>query len=160
MRSLITHLTAIATLFHLMVGCCGHVCHGHEGDSCQHEVVADQCAHACTHGHDHEGDATGHKHAPTPAPTIDSADADSTLVALAIYQSDQSGPPHECRGCDCVALTDGNSSTSLSMDFLAVAWSAPVIVQMPVMPLRTAWAAGDPPVLAEIEPRLFERLLI
>jgi hypothetical protein len=152
MRSLVTHITAIATLFHLMVGCCGHASHGDDGHVCGHELAVEVCAH--DHDHDHVHD--DHHHSPACEP----ADGDGSLLASVVNDAESNAPSHECHGCDCAATTDANPSFSVGPDFLGFAWSEPAVIHALGVPLRSAWEPGDPPILAEIEPRLFERLLI
>jgi hypothetical protein len=56
MRPFISVITALAVNLHLVLGCCAHHAHGHDGSECSgHDRGARK--HACSHHHD-EGDVS------------------------------------------------------------------------------------------------------
>lgn len=151
MRSFIATLTAFATLFHLTVGCCGHVFHGDGGHACQHATALEVCDGGHEHGHHHDHQ----DHAPSSV----ASDAASVLLAECIHEGHTETPAPECHGCECAATSDARPVDPLPIDILSVAWMAPAIVLIQAESQGTLEVA-DPPILSEIEPRLFERLLI
>jgi hypothetical protein len=57
MRPIVTVISALAVNLHLVLGCCAHHAHGHDGGECLGHVHS-AGEHLCSHDHGHDHDAT------------------------------------------------------------------------------------------------------
>lgn len=99
MKPFLAILTTIATVLHLGIGCCGHVCGAgcgsHEGTATQ--VCEDGC---CGHG----GDAVDHSHAQCEDHSHDrDVGVPSTAAGSEVAGYDDIG--RDCEACHCAAAT-------------------------------------------------------
>lgn len=149
MRSAISLLTTLATVFHLAVGCCLHACHAdgvptcrlggrvecHDGDCGDHGLEDD-------HDREHGRDRGSH-----------AADECGTASVAA-------ASPHGCQGCDCAATIEANSAAGRQAAAMlpVAAFEAESIATRQAA--RGPSGAADAPVLSALRPPLFERLLV
>lgn len=145
MRTAVTTLTLLATLFHFTVGCCGGM-HADSGHVDSHADAVAICEHGCDHGGDHAAEAAA-----------EPGMADHLMPSL--HDGDGGCPGHDCHGCSCSATHDERPLDSHAVDFLTVAWVGPAIAMIQSA-VSVAWEAADPPVRATIAPPLSERLLV
>jgi len=141
-RSFLAVLTTLATVVHFTVGCHAHAGHDHAVEVCPGTVAAG----ACDEAHDDR-----HDDAPMPA----TADDRTVTSGDAVSHTAEPG----CYGCDCAATCDAKPAGPMLADHLGVAWKAESI-ELIASVTRGPWEVADSPVLSELEPRLFERLLV
>lgn len=149
MRSAIACLTMLATVLHLAVGCCLHASHVAGAAACHPDDHGACVAEACGHEHDHD---RSHEHGTLLAG--DAADGHDPQRPVIVEP-----PAHECEGCDCVATTEARPGSPWPSSPLRHAGCPLASIAMSQAD-RGPCAMAASPVLADLQPPLFERLLV
>lgn len=147
MHSVIAVLTTLATLFHLTVGCCLHASHCDGDGGCPHGRRAACHAEPCCGAHEHDQDSS-----------LAMLDAEGSEPLETRHLAE--APPDACDGCECVGTVEKNPASDWTrvLTCSSAAFEGGAIA-------RSQAACGScgmrpPAILSELQPPLFERLLV